>query len=101
MAISARVADECNRVLGQESSEAEAANADLVCGAKGNLLDAWKASKASKPVVAGDVRRTAVDARRALTWEMADGVRTVKARLAPKGSGIPSRGMAVWQPRDA
>ena len=41
--------------------------------------------KVSKPLPAGDVGETAVGTRRALTWKMVGGVRTVTARLVAKG----------------
>ena len=70
-AISARVADECSRALGQKSSEeGERAHADLILGAKAREVDGWKSFQVFNRLRAGDVIGTAVDTRRPLAWEM-------------------------------
>ena len=83
-AISLWVADGCNRALAQELlGEEEMAHADRV--------RETKVEDVSKPLQAGDVGDTAVDTRRAITWEMVDGVKTVRAPLAATG--------LRWRPR--
>ena len=58
------MADESNRVSGQELSEEKgAARADLVRETKVTEPDAWKSFKVLKPLRMGDVGKTAVD-----TW---------------------------------
>ena len=42
-----------------------------------------------KPLRMGEVGKTAVDTRRARTWKMVDGAKTVRARLAARGSQDP------------
>ena len=63
-AISARVADEYNRVLGRGSTEGgETAHANLVREAEAKWPDAWKSSQVSNPLRAGDVGKPAVGIR--------------------------------------
>ena len=67
-ATSARVADECNRISGQEpSGDEETAHADIVWEAKVQEPDSWKSFKVFKLLRTGDVDKTAVDTRRVLT----------------------------------
>ena len=85
-AISAWPAAERNRVLGQESSEEEeAVHVELVREAQGTELGAYKFCRVLKPLEAGALRKSAVGARRILTWEMVGGVRTVKVRQVATG----------------
>ena len=73
-AISALVADECNRVLGQElSAEEEAALADVVREAKNKELGEWKSSRVSRPLKAGDFGKSAADTRQVLPRKMVEG----------------------------
>ena len=85
-AISAWVADECNRVLGRKLSEGgEVLHADLVRDARVKELDAWGSSKVLKLLKAGNARNTAVDTRWVLRWKTVDGVKTARVRLAAEG----------------
>ena len=71
----------CSRVLGLElSEEEEAAHADLVREARGEVFE---------PLKGGGVGETAVDARWVLTRKMVDGVKTVKARQVASGLQDP------------
>ena len=89
-AISAWVADECNRVLGQElSQEEDEMRADLAREGKRRELEAWGEFDAFSPLSACKVQKQLVDTRWALTWKMVEGRECVKARLAAKGSQDP------------
>ena len=84
------MADERNRVLGQERSEEErAVHAELAREAKGGEAEKWKSYEILKLLMAGDVGKSAVGARWVLTWIMVEGVTTVKARPAAKGFQDP------------
>ena len=89
-AISPLLADECNRVLGEELSEGgDEMHVDpvRVRGSgkeKAKELDSLKSFKVSKPPKAGDVRMTAVNTTWVLTWKMAEGGKTAQARPAAK-----------------
>ena len=65
------------------------AHARAVRDAKVKELDAWKSLKVSKSLRAGDGIETAVDTRWALAWEMAEGGKTARARLAAKSFQDP------------
>ena len=63
-AISAWVADKCDRVPGQELSEVEeAAHAHLVREAEGKEPGAWDSFGVSERLTAGDSGKSAVDTR--------------------------------------
>ena len=89
-AISACVATECNRELGQKlSKEDEKLHADFARAAKVQELGDWTSFKVSKPPKAGDVKDTVMDTRWVPTWEKAEGDKTAKARQAAKGFQDP------------
>ena len=72
-AISARVADKCNRVLGQElSREEEEMHADLANEGKRRELAAWDKFDVFSPLSGGKVRKQIVQTRWVITWEMAE-----------------------------
>ena len=80
------VANECNRALGQGSSqEEEAAHADLARAAKSKELDAWKSAGVFKLLKARVSRESAVGTRRVFTRKSVEDVKTVKARLVARG----------------
>ena len=73
-AISARVADECNRISRQElTPEEEGMHADLVKAAKIREFEAWGKFGVLAPHEACVVRRQIVQTRWVLTSKMADG----------------------------
>ena len=75
-AISARVAQACGRDLGQEiSAQEEHLNAKSVASAKQEVFSLVRSSF---------LRESPEDTRWVLTWKMADGEKSVKARLAAK-----------------
>ena len=80
----------CNRVLGQELSEAEeAVNEDLVRAAEEKELDAWKSFAVFEPIKAGDLGKSAADTRWVLAWKTVEGVQTAKTRKVAKGFQDP------------
>ena len=89
-AISAWVARDCDRVLGQELSEEEAAHPEVVRGAKGKEQEAWKSFGVLTPLRAGDFGKSAADTRRVLTWKTVEGVTPVKPRLAAEDFQDPA-----------
>ena len=100
-AASARVADECSRVLGRGSlPEAGEQDADLVKVAKLKGLDAWEKSDVSEPRTDESFSNQIARTRRVLTSKMADGpgrpglsakgVKSVKAGLSRR-RGVEAR----------
>ena len=86
-AISARVADESNRILGQElTPEEEEMHANLATAIKPREMAARGEFDVSSPHEACKVHTQIVQTRWALTWEMVKGKKCVKARLVAKGS---------------
>ena len=80
------VAEECYRVLGQElSEEAGKVHVKLARDAKTKELDAGKQFKVPNSLQAGSISDSVVSTRWALTWRMADGKNSVKARVVAKG----------------
>ena len=89
-AISAWVADECNRILGQELSPGEEElHADLAEGGKLREPESWEKFDVFSPREACEVRKQITQTRRVLTWGMADGKKCVIARLVAKGCQEP------------
>ena len=89
-AISAWVADECNRIAGQKSTlEEEAARADSEEAGKLRELEAWRKIDVFPPDAACKVQKQIAQTRRVLTWEMAEGEKRVKAQLVAKRSQNP------------
>ena len=89
-AISAWVADECNRVLGQElPQEEEEMQADLAHEGKRRELEDWGKFDVFSPLSACKVQKRLVQTRWVLTWEVAEGKKCVKARLVAKGFQDP------------
>ena len=89
-AISAWVADECNRVLGKELTDDEvSSHPALAQDAKIKELLAWNTFKVFNPVMATEVNKKVVDTRWVLTWKMVEGKQCIKARLAAKGFQDP------------
>ena len=89
-AISPRVADECNRALGQDSSlDEEQFHADLVREGKLRELAAWKKYDVPTQRDQCQVSKQVVQARWVLTWKMVDGRRCVEARPVAKGFQDP------------
>ena len=85
-ALSARVAEERSRVLGQESTAEEGrVRADLVRGAKEWGLVWRRQFKVFAPVKTRAQTEDVADTRWALTWKGAEGNETAKARLVEKG----------------
>ena len=83
---SARVAEECNRVSGQElTEEDERAHAGPGKTAKGREVDTWKQFEVYSPSQTGTRANNAVDTLWVLTWKGVDGRQTVKVLLAAKG----------------
>ena len=89
-AISAGVADECNRTLGQELTPVEEEiRADLVNAGKQRELAAWAKFDAFSPHEASRVQKQIVETRWVLTWETLGGKECVEARLVAKGYQDP------------
>ena len=89
-AISAWVADECDRILNQElTPEEKDMHADSVTAGKSRELEPWEKFDAFPPREAGKVQKQIVQTRWVLTWKMADGNKCVKARLVAKGFQDP------------
>ena len=85
-ALTACVAAQCDRPLGQELSwTAEQRFEKEVAAAKGRELDAWCKFLAFYPVPKAKVMEDVVETRWVLTWKDLDGKRTVKVRLAARG----------------
>ena len=89
---SAWIADECNRVLGEElTEEKEKAHSDLVREAKGRGLGARKSFEVPKPLRAGDAGKTAVGSQWVSTLKTVKGVKTVGGPAwRPRVSRIPT-----------
>ena len=84
--LSAWVAEERNRISGQELTEGEErAFSDLVKKAKERELEAWEQLRVFSPIQPGTQQENLVDTRWVLAWKEVDGVKTAKARLAAKG----------------
>ena len=89
-AISAWVADECNRVPGQEpSQEEEEMHADLVNKGKQREPEAWEKFDEFSPLSARKVQKQIVQTRWVLTWKMKEWQTCVKARLVAEGFEDP------------
>ena len=89
-ALSAWVEAECNRVLGQESTEAEGrVRADLARKARRRELEKWEPFKAFSLVRMGARSKEMADTRWAVTWKKVDGVKTAEARLLAEGYQDP------------
>ena len=89
-AISAWMAEECNRVLGQElTPDEELQCPEMVQDGKERELNAWKQFNVFSSVDDGSVTKKIIDSRWVLTWKMVDGVKKVKARLVAKGFQDP------------
>ena len=89
-AISAGVADECNRVSGQElSPEQDKRHAGLVHEGKLRELAAWEKFDVYSHRAARTVSNEIVQTRWVLTWKMVDDKKKAKARLATKGFQDP------------
>ena len=81
-AISARVADERNRISGQELTPEEAElHADLVAAGKQREFAAWRKFDVFSPHEACKAKKQIVQTRWALTWKMVEGKKCAKARL--------------------
>ena len=81
MVTTAKAADECNRILGQElPPEEERLFAKDVLAAKTRELDVWAQFKVYNSLEPGKRTKDVVGTRWALTWKMVGGVKTVKAR---------------------
>ena len=85
-AISARVADECNRILRQDVAPGgEERHPNLVTAGKQRGLAAWGKFDVFSPHGASKVQKRIVHTRRAPTWKMVEGKKCVKARLLAEG----------------
>ena len=88
--LSARVAAECARILGQEWTEDEERSfADLVNKAEVRELEARKQFKVSSPERMGAQSKDSADTRWVLTWKEVDGLKTAKAQSAARGYQDP------------
>ena len=68
------VADERNRVLGQQlSEEGEELHAGLARDAKVKELDAWKSCEVCEPFTETNITYAVVDTRWVRTWAMMEG----------------------------
>ena len=73
-------------MLGQElSQEEEEQHAELVQAAKDREVAPWRRFDVYEPRKTGNVSKQLVHTRWALTWKMADGQASVKARSVAKG----------------
>ena len=89
-AVSAWDADECDRASGQELPPEEGRqHAELVQQPKNRELDAWGKFDVYESRAIGNVSKQVVHTRWVLTWKMADGQKSVEARLAAKGYQDP------------
>ena len=89
-AISAWVADVCNRVPGQELSGAEGKPHDvLATNAAVGELDAGTRSGVHEPFKETNITNVEVNTTRVLTWKLLGGTKGVKARLVAKGYQDP------------
>ena len=89
-AISVWVAEERNRISGQELSEAEETlHVDLVRGAKEKELNAWTQFKVFKPRREGRNAKAVLNAMWELTWKMIGGRKNAKAHLVAMGHQDP------------
>ena len=79
--LSARVAGECNRVLGQEFAEVEErVRAGLARRTRVSELGTWGQFKVPPPAKMGTQSEEMADTRWVWAWKEVDGVTTVKAR---------------------
>ena len=84
------MADERNRILGQELTPGEEdMHADLVTAGKSRGLAAWEKFDVFSPNKDGEVQKQIVQTRWVLTWKVADGKKCVKAHLVAKGFQDP------------
>ena len=91
-AISEWVADECNRILGQElPREPEAMHADLAEARKQRKLAAWGEFDDISPQNACHVQKQIIQSRWVLTRTMVEGKKCVKARLVAEGFQDPDQ----------
>ena len=89
-ALTASIADQRDRTLGQELSLGDANRFSEEVGAARNPgLDAWCKFKVPSPVFWKNVAADIADARWVLTWKSAGGRRTVEARLVARGFQDP------------
>ena len=89
-ALTAWVAAQCERPLGQElSSVDELRLAKEVEAAKCRELDAWCKFQVSSPVPRTTVTKDVVETRWVLLWKALEGKRTVQARLVARGFQDP------------
>ena len=89
-AVSAWVADECDRALGRAlSPEEEEQLAELARAAKIEDLGAWKKFDVFEPRRACNVSKQIAQTRWIPTWKIAAGRKSAKARLAAKGDQDP------------
>ena len=88
-ALTARIAVECNRVLGQKSTEEERIFADPAHTASVRELDAWEHFRVFSPEISGAQSKALVDTRWVLAWQEVDGEKTIQARLVAKGYQDP------------
>ena len=83
--------NECNRVVGQGLSEDEGElRADLAMDPKVKKLDAWGSIEAFGRFKDAKIATAVVNTRRALTSELMDGEKGVKARLVAEGYQGPN-----------
>ena len=76
------VAEERNRISGQQSTEGEEHTfSDLVREAKVRELAKWGNFRVSSPAKCGTQPKDLVDTRWVLTWKEVDGEKTVKTRI--------------------
>ena len=89
-ALTAWVAAQCERPLGQElSSVDEQRFVKEVEAAKCRGLDAWCKFQVFSPVPQTKVTKDVVETRWVLTWKALEGKRTLKARLVSRGFKDP------------
>ena len=94
-AISAWVADACNRVLGQELPQEEGGmHAELAHEGKRRELEDWEKFQAFLPLHACKVQKQLVETRCVLTWKNGGGQ---QMRGGPSGGkGISGSGLERW-----
>ena len=85
-ALTAWVAAQCDRPLGQELSAEDAHRfVKEVDAAKRHELEAWGKFEVLLPVLGTKVTKDIVDTRWVLTWKALGGKRTANARLVARG----------------
>ena len=95
-AISARVADKCSRVLGQElTEEEEQMHGDLVSAAEERGFNAWKKSKGFQSLRGRASSKSIVDACRAPSSKMVDAKEDAMARAVVTGHQGPGLGAII------